>query len=41
MSERYTSMPVATAAVIGKTNPSVQERDIGENVAAKLRESFP
>jgi hypothetical protein len=41
MSERDASMPAATAAVVGKTNPSVQERDIGENVAAKLRESFP
>jgi hypothetical protein len=41
MSERDTSMPAATAAVVGKTNPSVQERNIGETVAAKLREDHP
>jgi hypothetical protein len=41
MSERNTSMPAATAAVVGKTNPSVQERDIPEKVAAKLRQDHP
>jgi hypothetical protein len=40
MSERDSNMPAATAAVVGKTNPSVQERGIGENVAAKLKD-FP
>jgi hypothetical protein len=41
MSERDSTMPAATAAVVGKTNPSVQERGIGETVAAKLREDHP
>jgi hypothetical protein len=39
MSERDSSMPAATAAVVGQTKPSVQERGIGENVAAKLAET--
>jgi hypothetical protein len=39
--DRDRSMPAATAAVVGPTKPSVQERNIGETVAAKLRESFP
>jgi hypothetical protein len=34
-------MPAATAAVVGQNKPSVQERGIGETVAAKLRESHP
>ena len=41
MSERDRSMPAATAAVVGQNKPSVQERGIGETVAAKLRESHP
>jgi hypothetical protein len=41
MSEREASMPAATAAVVGRTNPSVQERGIGETVAAKLRADHP
>jgi hypothetical protein len=41
MSERDTSMPAATRAVIGQNQPSVQERDIPEKVAAKLREDHP
>src|SRR6516165_8182123 len=40
MSERDTSMPAATAAVVGKTNPSVQERNIGETIAAKMRQDI-
>jgi hypothetical protein len=39
--ERDASMPAATAAVVGRTNPSVQERSIGANVRAKLREDHP
>jgi hypothetical protein len=39
MSERDGSMPAATAAVVGQTRPSVLERGIGENVAAKLAET--
>ena len=39
--ERDSSMPAATAAVVGRTKPSVQERGIGETVAAKLREDHP
>jgi hypothetical protein len=41
MSDRDKSMPAATAAVVGQTKPSVQERGIGETVAAKLREHHP
>jgi hypothetical protein len=41
MSERDGRMPAATAAVVGQTKPSVQERGIGENVAAKLKEINP
>jgi hypothetical protein len=40
MSERDRSMSAATAAVVGQTKPSVQERGIGESVAAKLKD-FP
>ena len=40
MSERDRSMPAATAAVVGDTKPSVQERDIGENARKKLQD-FP
>jgi hypothetical protein len=35
MSERE-GMPVATAAVVGNTKPSVLERNIGETVRAKM-----
>jgi hypothetical protein len=41
MSERDERMPAATAAVVGRTKPSLQERGIGENVAKKLREHHP
>jgi hypothetical protein len=34
-------MPAATAAVVGQTKPSVQERGIGENVAAKMKDITP
>jgi hypothetical protein len=40
MSERDGHMPDATAAVVGQTNPSVLERDIGENIAAKMRQDI-
>jgi hypothetical protein len=39
--DRDGSTPAATAAVVGQTKPSVQERGIGETVAAKLREHHP
>ena len=39
MGERQ-SMPAATAAVVGQINPSVLERDIGETVAAKMRQDI-
>ena len=35
------SMPAATAAVVGQTKPSVQERDIGKTVAEKLKDINP
>jgi hypothetical protein len=35
------SMPAATAAVVGRTNPSVLERDIGKTVAAKMKDINP
>jgi hypothetical protein len=41
MSERDGRLPAATAAVVGQTNPSVQERIIPEKVAAKLKEINP
>jgi hypothetical protein len=34
-------LPAATAAVVGRTNPSVLERIIPEKVAAKLKEINP
>ena len=40
MNEGDRSMPDATAAVVGRTNPSVQERGIGENIAAKMRQDI-
>ena len=33
-------MPAATAAVVGQTNPSVLERDIGETVVAKMKKDI-
>jgi hypothetical protein len=40
MSERDSSMPAATAAVVGNNKPSVLERGIGENIAAKMRQDI-
>jgi hypothetical protein len=40
MSERDGSMPAATAAVVGQTKPSVQERNIGKTIAAKMRQDI-
>jgi hypothetical protein len=31
-------MPAATAAVVGNNKPSVLERNIGETIAAKMRQ---
>jgi hypothetical protein len=39
--DRDARMPAATAAVVGRNSPSVLERGIGANVAAKLREDHP
>jgi hypothetical protein len=41
MKDRDESMPAATAAVVGQNKPSVQERIISENIAAKLKDVDP
>jgi hypothetical protein len=41
MSDRDSSMPAATAAVVSQTNPSALERGIPAKVDAKLRENYP
>jgi hypothetical protein len=42
MSEREReSMPAATAAVVGQTNPTVLERGSPEKVAARLKDVDP
>jgi hypothetical protein len=41
MNERDERLPAATAAVVGQTNPSVQERIIPEKIAARLKDVDP
>jgi hypothetical protein len=41
MNERDEKMPAATRAVVGRTHPSVQERGVSANIAAKLRDVDP
>ena len=41
MNDDDTKMPAATRAVVGQTNPSVQERIIPEKVAARLKDVDP
>jgi hypothetical protein len=41
LGERDERMPAATAAVVGRTNPSVLERDIPSKVAARLKDVDP